>query len=204
MERTIAKISKDNYPQVPLTFANERVMPQNLTLFSEKSFGKNEIENIDVSISEPVIVSVAKWFLHRESMSDKKVQKLCFYAYAWYIVFFNDAETINNECIRTLCEDKFEAWVHGPVCRRLYSKFKDYGWSDIPKVEIEIQFDSNVNDLLDQVWNAYGKFSADELEYLTHNEDPWKKARGNLSVGAACSNIINDRDIFDYYSEQQE
>jgi len=37
------------------------------------------------------IQAIAKTFLTFESMSPKKLQKLCYYAYSWYLVF-NDKQ----------------------------------------------------------------------------------------------------------------
>ena len=39
---------------------------------------------------DSTIELVAQWFLSLSSMSNKKLQKLCYYAYCWFIVFNND------------------------------------------------------------------------------------------------------------------
>lgn len=33
---------------------------------------------------------VANWFLTKESMTPKKVQKLVYYAYSWYLTLMNE------------------------------------------------------------------------------------------------------------------
>lgn len=145
---------------------------------------------------------VACWFLSKESMSNKKLQKLCYYAYCWYIVFFNDLEAINCACpseIQTLSAGKFQAWIHGPVLPRLYHKYKEYGWQDIPQTSKPIFADA-IESLLQQVWNAYGHYSADDLEMLSHSESPWINARKGIDRGEACTNEISDVDILVYYS----
>ena len=43
-----------------------------------------------------------------------KLQKLLYYLQAWSL-------GINNE---RFLNCKFEAWVHGPVCRELYNRFR--------------------------------------------------------------------------------
>lgn len=41
---------------------------------------------------------IAKWFLSKESMSPKKIQKLVYYAYSWYLTLMNDSvEYLNNK-----------------------------------------------------------------------------------------------------------
>ena len=67
-----------------------------------------------VYIDSP-IERVSQWFLSRSSMSNKKLQKLCYYAYCWFIVFFNDIESITEDNIgeiRVLCTDRFVMKKH--------------------------------------------------------------------------------------------
>ena len=46
---------------------------------------------------DSAIEKMAQWFLNKTSMSNKKLQKLCYYAYCWYIVFNNDVEIITEQ-----------------------------------------------------------------------------------------------------------
>lgn len=151
-----------------------------------------------------MIEKVAQWFLNKSAMSNKKLQKLCYYAYCWYIVFFNDLEdfTPNNENgMQILFSERFQAWLHGPVCPSLYKYYKNYGWREIPQSKIKPSFSEDIEILLQQVWDAYGTFSADELESLSHSEYPWQNARVGVSSGEACCNIISKYDILQYYSK---
>lgn len=152
-----------------------------------------------ISQKESLLFDVAKWFLYKESMSNKKLQKICYYAYAWFTVFFNDMEA--SSPLKTLCPQGFQAWVHGPVSPELYNTYRVYGWNNIPSPEICPVFSEDLTDLLEQVWNTYGHFSADELERLTHNETPWKAARNGKSADEASTSIIDARLVFQYYSK---
>ena len=177
-------------------------------LSSTQNKSKYNNSYFDTAISpkaqvESTLERVASWFLNKESMSNKKLQKLCYYAYCWYIVFFNDAETTSKSSERNmqvLCEDRFQAWIHGPVSPRLYHRYKAYGWHSIPKVETKPIIAPEIEDLLKQVWEAYGAFNADELEALSHQEAPWKNARKDVRYGEACSNEISNYDILQYYA----
>lgn len=160
----------------------------NLTRYSESRFEQSQISK------------VAQWFLAKESMSHKKLQKLCYYAYAWFIVFFNDLESAPAH-LATLCPTGFEAWVHGPVCSELYRNYKGFGWSDIPASGKQVTFSADMTDLLEQVWHTYGSFSADQLEQLTHSELPWKAARKGKKSDEPSTKKIDDHLIFQYYSE---
>lgn len=133
---------------------------------------------------------VAEAFLSLESMSNKKLQKLCYYAYAWFLVLHNNDLFCN----------RFQAWVHGPVDPSLYRRYRDYGWDDIPQGSRPV-IDSDIFGFIEEVFAAYGEMNADELEYLTHREDPWISARGGLSEFASCSSQIDSEVIRSYYTK---
>lgn len=138
------------------------------------------------------IEQVSDWFLWKESMTPKKLQKLCYYAEAWSQALYNE-DLINDT--------EFEAWAHGPVSPILYRSYNDFGWNEIPKNDgsnIEIQ-ESKVNDLLEAVWATYGDKSANELEALTHIEMPWKIARGDLSEGDRSNAKIDKKIMRHFY-----
>ncbi len=165
-------------------------------------FSSNINTNVNNSFDN-TMDAVAKWFLSMSTMSNKKLQKLCYYAYCWFIVLFNDIESIRESefaDIQTLWEEHFQAWIHGPVLPCLYNRYKKYGWHDIPMVTTKPNLPEDIEELLQEVWDAYAGFSADELEAISHEELPWKKARMNLGSGEACSNEISEFDILEYYS----
>ena len=135
------------------------------------------------------IFDVACWFLSKQQMTHKKLQKLCYYAQAWSYAI----------CPEPISNAVFEAWVHGPVCRQLYDKYKDYGFSYIPQCEVPPVFSPDESSFLEDVWETYGGMSANSLEALTHNEAPWQKARSGLAPDVLTSRIISPEDMRDYY-----
>ncbi|MBN2980097.1 Panacea domain-containing protein [Cohnella algarum] len=136
------------------------------------------------------IHDVAKTFLNMESMSPKKLQKLCFYAYSWYLYYFE----------KPLFDNRFQAWVHGPVDPSLYHTYKEFGWSAIPReatVPNVITNDAEVYEFLESLYESYGHLDADELEALTHDQIPWKRARAGLQPFQASNSPIKDKDIIE-------
>ena len=93
------------------------------------------------SMAYSMIELVAHWFLSRSSLSNKKLQKLCYYAYAWFIVFYNDLESVDyeSEDIKVMFSEKFQAWIHGPVNPKLYFIFRKYGWMEIQQLKKQSQ-----------------------------------------------------------------
>ncbi len=142
---------------------------------------------------------VANYFLCKSGMTQKKLQKLVYYAYAWFIALHNEK---CDEITNILFPEKPEAWVHGPVFPSLYTQYKNFNWDEIPlKEDCKFKnFNSNLISFLDEVWEVFGKMSADRLELMTHNEEPWKRARGNCSRMTPSKNNIDSKIIFNYYN----
>lgn len=147
------------------------------------------------------VFDIAEWFLSKlPKISNKKLQKLVYYAYCWYLTFFNeDDEHIENRFF----ENKFEAWIHGAVYPELYQKYKGYGSSPIPQYTGSLkEFSSDDEDLLNQVMEVYGAYTGNALESICRQESPRQKARGNVSSNIASDNLINDVEIFKCFSER--
>ena len=137
------------------------------------------------------VFDVSDWFLSKESMSPKKVQKLCYYYKAWGLALY-ETDLLPNSV--------FEAWVHGPVCDELYQEYKGYGWNDIPQTEDNSdKFNEKELDILESVWLTYGDMSANALEVQTHLEEPWRKARKGVPEGVICTEPISNKDMEVFY-----
>lgn len=138
------------------------------------------------------IKDVAKVFLNIESMSPKKLQKMCFYTYSWYLTYYN----------KKLFTNQFEAWIHGPVDPSLYQEYREFGYSNIPKESVvpeSVTANPQLYEFIEAVYKSYGHLTADQLEYLTHSQTPWENARGSLQPFQSSSNLISDEDIVAYH-----
>ncbi|WLR54823.1 DUF4065 domain-containing protein [Mesobacillus subterraneus] len=145
---------------------------------------------------------VIKWFLSQESMSPKKLQKLLYYSYAWFLTLQNES---SDELDNKLFDAEFEAWVHGPVIYSVYDQYRHKGYQPIERYEGEIPvFDEETHDVLEQVWNVYGGYTGNELESITHQESPWLNARSGYSPLDRCNEVISDEDMFNCYVERLE
>ena len=146
------------------------------------------------------VQKVIDWFLSKEAMTPKKLQKMLYYAYSWFLTLTNeDKDNLKNK----LFEEKFEAWVHGPVIPKVYYQYKKYGYNPIDQVEnADETFSLDTEDILNQVYEVYGQYSGNELESISHQESPWIEARGNKSPIEICSNELSDETIFSCYGER--
>ncbi|MFW2490265.1 Panacea domain-containing protein [Clostridium chromiireducens] len=156
-----------------------------------KEMGKSTLKRGELDAE-----NVALYFLSKESMSNKKLQKLCYYAQAWYYAFYDEG----------LFYQDIEAWVHGPVVKDIYNRYKDNKWKLIDKVSIHSVngINDEIAEFLDDVYDKYGEFDGDDLEALTHSELPWQEARKGLEEWQPSNNIINPVTMSDYYWRKYE
>lgn len=119
-----------------------------------------------------------------------KLQKLLYYAHAWYLAFYN----------KPLFDEDLEAWPWGPVVRDIYIKTKQFGRAPITQhiAELELadndarnaQFvtkkvdDPEIKDFIRAVWESHKALSGIQLSNSTHAEgEPWtivKEKYGSL------------------------
>lgn len=142
---------------------------------------------------------IASKFVPKQgSLSVLKLHKLLYYAEAWHAAFYDAA----------LFEDDFEAWVHGPVCRPVFKRFRDRDklmYSEVLEEDLSMEAIGGitpyetVNAHVENVLETYGAFSGSQLEQLTHREDPWRIARGDRAPYEPCSNLITKESMRDYY-----
>lgn len=141
------------------------------------------------------IFDVAEYFLSKETMTHKKLQKLCYYGQSWSLALL-DIPLINEE---------FQAWIHGPVCPELYARYKDNRWKPINKNNsTKFNVSTAQMKVLDEVWDMYGEFDGDDLEVLTHMEEPWIKAREGRSEYEPSTNIISKDMMKNFYRDMYE
>lgn len=99
--------------------------------------------------------------------------------------------------------NRFEAWIHGPVCPDLYFLYKDYGWAKIPKLkEYPCTLEPNTQNFLTEVWNTYKNYCDFELENITKAEYPWQHARENISDSEYSRNPISWTDMKTTYEKR--
>lgn len=138
------------------------------------------------------IFALARAFLSIDTMTHKKLQKLCYYAKAWYLAIYD----------KNLVPEHFEAWVHGAVQPSLYQRYKCFGFSDIPRNADVSNIPDEYISFAKEVYASYGHLSGDQLEVLNHQEFPWTHARGDCKQWEPCNNTISEQDMKEYYRKQ--
>ncbi|RXJ14966.1 DUF4065 domain-containing protein [Bacillus albus] len=141
---------------------------------------------------------VAEYFLSKskpnteQSITHLKLQKLLYYAQGWHLAIREGKALFDNE---------IQAWVHGPVCPDIYKQYSKYDYFEINPTE-EPQIIANnlsVKVILDAVWEAYGNYDGKFLEELTHQEEPWLKAREGFDSHDWSNKPIEHKSMTAYF-----
>lgn len=97
-----------------------------------------------------------------------------------------------------LIGERIEAWQYGPVIPSLYRALKDFRADPVTRPiagASQDPLDPDEAELVDRVYEIYGKYSGGQLSAMTHRQDtPWDVAwqRGKNSR-------IDDQMISDHY-----
>lgn len=138
----------------------------------------------------------AKWFLaHNRIMtadegadliSNLKLQKLLYYAQGSFLAVTG----------KPLFDDDIVAWDHGPVVESVYHQYKCNGSNGIPFDEDfdPAQFSKEENELLQEVYDTFGQYSAWKLRNMTHDESPWQNTPRN--------GVISKDSIKEYFTRE--
>lgn len=104
-------------------------------------------------------------------ISNLKLQKLVYYAQGFHLALYNNV----------LFAEDILAWEHGPVVESLYHDYKQYGNQAIPPPSCfdQADFTDQQLELLNEVFEVYGQFSAWKLRNMTHSERPWLETLRN-------------------------
>lgn len=139
---------------------------------------------------------VAEWFLAHnrkimaeedaEYISNLKLQKLLYYAQGTYMAIVD----------RLLFNDPIVAWRHGPVVESVYHEYKENKSNGIvfgESFDFDI-FDLETQNILKEVYDYFGQYSAWKLRNMTHAETPW--------VNACINGVISNDSIRDYFKKE--
>lgn len=152
-------------------------------------------ENLNNKEVKYSAMDIANWFLNynyqlrefededTDNISNLKLQKLLYYAQGCYLALRD----------RVLFNDKILAWKHGPVVEGVYYKFRKFGADGISEFDKNIELDKDTENILIEVYNVFGKYSAWGLREMTHTETPWKSTKQ--------SEEISQESIKEYFEE---
>lgn len=135
---------------------------------------------------------IAEYILERCGPLDPiKLQKLVYYCQAWSLVWKG----------QPVFGEKVQAWVHGPVVPELYQMHAQQ--HEVMAVGGRAERVTTAQRLVvDEVLRYYGGLDWRKLRDMTHNEAPWKDARGDLPENKPSTTEITPRSMLEFYSKR--
>ncbi len=139
-------------------------------------------------------IQIANWFIDRASrdgevLTNLKLQKLVHIANGWHLHFKNEP----------LFGDDVEAWPYGPVIPAVYHAFKSFGAGAVTEVGQVPVLTGDTLQIVESVWNSYGKISAITLVGMTHKPgSPWSQT---VAKGLGQGTVIPRDSIKMHYDE---
>jgi len=126
-----------------------------------------------------------------------KLQKILYYIQAWHLAIYDSP----------LFEGKFQAWVHGPVNRQIYNRFKSskYLYSEINLEDIinkNVSLTEEKQLHINSVLETYMPYSGAELELISHRETPWINARKGYSDNQYCEIEIDENLVKRFFKDK--
>ncbi len=117
-----------------------------------------------------------------------QLQKLLYYVQAWHLAITD----------QPLFEERCQAWRDGPVVPEVWRERQSYA-SRLPHGEHVVGLSGTAESIIDLVCGAYSGRSGDELSALTHDEQPWLEARGDLPTDAVSKKPISEKSMAEFY-----
>ncbi len=141
-------------------------------------------------------INVAKYILNMANnegdlITNLRLQKLLYYAQAWYLVNFD----------RPLFDDTIKAWTFGPVVGSVYYIYKKFRHTPIDyknKEDIGKLFSEQDKEFLAEFYGVYSNYSAHDLLNMSHNDAPW------IEASATTSQVIDIDRMKEFYTKKYE
>ena len=107
-------------------------------------------------------------------ISNLKLQKLLYYSQGASLAIRDEP----------LFADAIIAWEHGPVVPSVWQSFRENGSNAIEPSEDfdESTVSTDEKDIVREVYEVFGQFSAWKLRNMTHNEPPWSETDQNQEI----------------------
>lgn len=126
------------------------------------------------------------------NLTAMQLQKLLYYVDSWHLAVTGE---------RLVTDQPFRAYVDGPVHEDVWHKRRDPVTR--ARAKSAVRLGPTAESLLELVLAEYGGRTGDELSALTHAEEPWCKARGDLPQHAPSRNPLRDDDVARFFRDRR-
>lgn len=168
---------------------------------------------MDTAVQKVDIIDLSKFIINYYCVTKDKpatnleLQKVLYYLQAYHLVNFDK---------HPFFVEQPEAWVRGPVYRKVYDEYKKYGSdpiqldSELPIEQVykeslnKLNLSENQLEFIDAALNFFSNMTYGELITRTHAEKPWNEARNGIGLLEYSNQVISHDMMYDYYKRISE
>ena len=164
--------------------------------YKKSAAAAEELKNL-FTVSQKMLMVIAYVFESLEEVTPLMLQKLLYFIQGVYYTLYGSPLFV-EDC---------EAWVHGPVYRKVYDLFKDFKYNPIEDDRFVLlkgrsgELTEAERHAVDLVVNTFGIYGGKALERITHKEAPWRGAREGLVQSASSQEEVSKEAIRGYFAE---
>ena len=192
----LQKIYDDPKYYLSILEANKEKL-KSLSAYEKSKLATQRILGIEQISEKAKIDDAINYLLCKcEDITPLALQKLLYYVQGFYFAFMN----------RFIFEENCEAWVHGPVYRNVYNKYRGYCFDPIECENLakDITLSGSEKTIIDSVIKNLSGYSGKTLEAFTHLEMPWLVTRGDLHSLANTDKEIDRELISSYFTNVKQ
>ncbi len=178
----------------------QEMLEENRNRIADSAYKKakasvEELQNL-FKVSDRLLMVISYVFERLEEVTPLMLQKLLYFIQGIYYTLYG----------RPIFTEECEAWVHGPVYRKVYELFKDFKYNPIEDDRFVLlkgraeELSHNEKHVIDLVVNTFGMYGGKTLERITHKEEPWKNAREGLLQNTLSREEVPKEAIRRYFS----
>ena len=142
------------------------------------------------------LIELAAAELEPDHLTPLRLQKLLYYVQGWSLALRD----------QPMFEEQIQAWTNGPAVSAVWQEFKAYEREPIVNYEESPSSSLSLQDrfFTRLVWEEYKGYSASRLYEKTHNEEPYRQARGDLPLGVPSNREISQQSMKQYFAACKE
>ncbi|MBU3110994.1 type II toxin-antitoxin system antitoxin SocA domain-containing protein [Clostridium lacusfryxellense] len=168
-------------------------------LKSQSAYEKSRVATLsilkidEISETSKIDITINYLLCKCDDITPLALQKLLYYVQGFYYAFMN----------RFIFEENCEAWVHGPVYKNVYIKYREYCFDRIECDDLtdDITLSGSEKTIIDSVIKNLSGYSGKTLEAFTHLETPWLVTRGDLPTSVNTDREIDRELIGSYFTD---
>lgn len=154
--------------------------------------GERKVKGSEITAHVAADSIVAFCHKHGDLITNDRLQKLLYYAQGWHLALKGSP----------LFPDEFQAWINGPIQPETYKAYSLFQHRPIDQPRGQWRLPAASDKHIENVFEAYGRLSAFDLERLSCSEAPWIAARAGLAPDEPSNSVIDKQQMAAFFKSR--